>query len=67
MAGFESELVSLINRESLENVSNTPDWILAEFLVKCLHALNDAVEQRERWYGRDPRMGPAGQITPEES
>jgi hypothetical protein len=45
----------LINRNSLENESNTPDWILGQFLASCLAAFNTAVQQRETWYGRDAR------------
>jgi hypothetical protein len=52
---FEKELESLINRCSQENASNTPDFILAEFLIQCLSAWNVGVQQRETWYGRDPR------------
>lgn len=49
---FEQDLRRLINAYSLENVSNTPDSILAEYLCGCLNAFNIAIEQRERWYGR---------------
>jgi hypothetical protein len=52
---FKSELTSLINRMSIENGSNTPDYILAMYLSDCLRAFNQAVQQRENWYGRDPR------------
>ena len=36
---FERELESLINRFSKENDSNTPDFILAQYLLGCLQAL----------------------------
>lgn len=52
---FEAELELLLNRHSLENASNTPDFILAQYLVACLGAWNTGVQQRETWYGRDPR------------
>lgn len=52
---FETELQSLINKFSMENASNTPDFILAEYMKFCLDAFNQAVQQREKWYGRDPR------------
>lgn len=54
---FEKELEGLINRHSQENASNTPDFILAQFLRSCLDAWNTGVQQRENWYGRDPRPG----------
>ena len=55
MTQFQKELEQLINRHSLENDSNTPDFVLAHFMMNCLFAFNDAVRQRENYYGRDPR------------
>lgn len=49
------EVTGVLNRHSAENDSNTPDWILAQFLIGCLSRFNQAVQQREKWYGRDPR------------
>jgi hypothetical protein len=54
-ATFENELEAVINKHSKENESNTPDFILAQYLVACLAAYNIAVQQRETWYGRDAR------------
>lgn len=48
---FKAELSSLINRHSQENGSNTPDFLLAEYLNDCLKAFNSAVSARESWYG----------------
>lgn len=50
---LESQLVELLNRHSQENASNTPDFILARFLLNCLAAWNSGVQQREEWYGCD--------------
>lgn len=47
LAGFEKELAALINRYSLEGRSNTPDFILAEYLACCLGAFNVACRARE--------------------
>lgn len=49
---FRKELESLLNRQSMENRSNTPDFILAEYLADCLLAFDRATNQRERYYGR---------------
>lgn len=51
---FMQELEQLINKHSQENGSNTPDFILANYLKNCLGAFNEAVESRELWYGRKP-------------
>lgn len=48
---FESELESLINRHSMENGSDTPDFILAEYMLGCLKSYNSAVIRRREWYG----------------
>lgn len=52
---FQTELRKLLNRHSMENDSNTPDFILAEYMLNCLKAFNTATQQRETWYGRDGR------------
>jgi hypothetical protein len=49
---FERDLTLLINKYSMENQSNTPDFILAEYLRGCLNAFSFAVRHREQWYGR---------------
>lgn len=54
---FEQELTALINRHSRENESNTPDFILAQYIEGCLQTFARATQQRETWYGRDARPG----------
>lgn len=49
---LEIELSSLLNRHSQENASNTPDFVLAQFLLASLAAFNASVVRREQWYGR---------------
>ena len=49
---FRHELTGLLNRFSKENGSDTPDWVLADYLIGCLAAWNASVRERERWYGR---------------
>ncbi len=63
-AHFRAELEQLINRNSMENGSNTPDFILAKFLAGCLEAFDAATHERETWYGRDPDRGPASSVDP---
>jgi len=54
---FNEELRSLINRRSRENISNTPDFILAEYLLTCLEAFESASNAREKWFGKSLRIG----------
>lgn len=51
-ATLQEELAQLLNRHSAENDSDTPDFVLAEYLIGCLETFNNAVDHRERWYGR---------------
>lgn len=55
MSELEQEIRSAINRCSAENASNTPDFVLAQYLLNCLAAFDAAVQQREMFYGRDAR------------
>jgi hypothetical protein len=57
---FEVELEQLINKHSVENQSNTPDHILATYILECLQAFNRATMSREEWYGRKNRPGELG-------
>jgi hypothetical protein len=57
VSDFRSELEELINSQSMENGSNTPDFILASFLLSCLHAFDASVKQRDEWYGNGARGG----------
>ena len=50
MSRFRKELKDLINKNSLEIMSGTPDFILAEYLEHCLNAFDYAVLQRDKWY-----------------
>jgi len=48
---LKAEIMSAINCASRENVSNTPDFILANYLLDCLTAFEKASNAREQWYG----------------
>jgi hypothetical protein len=52
---FMQELTKLINMYSLENMSNTPDFILANYIKGCLENFSETVTAREKWYGRGPK------------
>lgn len=49
---LSGDLQALLNGYSMENESNTPDYILAEYMLDCLAAYNKAVLKRATWYGR---------------
>lgn len=51
-ARFVRDVASAVNCNSAENTSNTPDFILAEFMVKTLEAFDAATVRRAGWYGQ---------------
>jgi hypothetical protein len=51
------DLAAALNRHSMENGSNTPDFILADYLIGCLMAFNTNVNQRSTWYGHRCQPG----------
>jgi hypothetical protein len=54
MMTFQEELEKLINRHSMENGSNTHDFILAEYLKGCLLGFDRAVIARDRQMPHPP-------------
>jgi hypothetical protein len=50
MTNLYEELTKILNMFSIENESNTPDYILALYMLACLRAFNDAVNERTSWY-----------------
>ena len=47
---FARELKQLINKYSLEGGSDTPDFILAEHLIRSLELFNISTNVRKNWY-----------------
>jgi len=57
MSDLRKAIETAINCASAENGSNTPDFILAEYLVDALAAFDKAVKRREQWYGLSSKPG----------
>ncbi len=51
---FQKELEGLINKCCKENDSDTPDFILAEYVNNCLNNFADAVRSRDKYYDFKP-------------
>lgn len=47
---LRSDIANVLNRHNTESGSNTPDFILADFLVDCLSAFDKALKRRDAWY-----------------
>jgi len=45
------DFATAINKVSAENGSNTPDFILANYLCMCLEIFDHTVKDRDDWYG----------------
>ena len=44
------DLAKVVNKYSLEQESQTPDYILAEYMLKSLSDLNRLMRDRDYWY-----------------
>jgi len=53
----KEDLASCINRWSIENGSDTPDFLLAEYLLRTLDVFGRTIDVREKWHGR-PGVNP---------
>ena len=51
---LKEKLTELLNSESREQDSDTPDFILAEYMINCLEAFELASNRREVHYRRPP-------------
>ena len=60
MKDLEKHLSELLNSVSRENDSNTPDFILAEYMMACLCAFELANNKREVWYNTELIPGRIG-------
>lgn len=52
-SNFERELQQLINKYSIENDSNTPDWVLARLLCRTLDIFREIMINRDSWHGNN--------------
>lgn len=65
-ASFAEDLRAVLNRHNAESaIGNTPDFILAEYLVECLTILGSAITKRDVWYGINPYPGSGVHVAPE--
>jgi len=59
---LRTDIESAINRNSAENGSDTPDWILADYLMACLENFDNTVHARSCWYNHHCRIGSCNHI-----
>ena len=58
MTQFEIELKHLINRHSIENEVNMPDFILAAMICHMIAAIGPSIKRTLDWYGHHPAPVP---------
>lgn len=51
MKDLRKDIQAAINRNNAESGSDTPDFILADYLLAVLSAYDNALARREAWYG----------------
>ena len=49
MADLEQKIEHLINLHSLEQYSDTPDFVLAQYVRRCLENFNVTMQMRDDW------------------
>jgi len=47
---FRVELEALINKHSIESLTGTPDFVLADYLIDSLDAFQRLQTRRKAWY-----------------
>ena len=56
---FEQELEKLINKHSMENTVDMPDFILASMLCSMIEAMGPSLKKNLNWHGCDSTCHPA--------
>jgi len=51
MSDFKKAMTDIINMHCMENGSDTPDYILAQYLLGCLVNFDTATMARDKWHG----------------
>ncbi len=49
-AALHKDIKNLLNKHSIENDSDTPDFILADYLIMCLMSFGQTTRMRTSWW-----------------
>jgi hypothetical protein len=66
MEAFEKELTQLINRYSIENMVDMPDFLLAGMICRMIEAMGPSIKSTLDWHGCDSVCHPAPIVGGEE-
>jgi len=50
---FKKELAELINRHSVENCANMPDFMMAQMISEMLLPIGDAIKKNVEWHNNE--------------
>ena len=59
MEAFEKELEELINKHSIENTVDMPDFVLAGMLCRMIEAMGPSIKKNLDWHGCDSVCHPS--------
>ena len=54
LAQFKKDLTEAINKNSMENVFNCPDHILADLIISILLGMEGPLKDRDNWFNFKP-------------
>lgn len=50
---LEKDLTALLNSHSMERISDTPDFLLAQHMIESLRQFDQSTRARKFWYSPD--------------
>jgi len=59
MEEFEKELTELLNKYSIENVVDMPDFLLAGMICRMIEAMGPSIKNTLDWHGCDSVCHPS--------
>lgn len=62
---FRNELTQLINRHSVENIADMPDFMLSEMLCRMIEVIGPHIKQNLDWHGCNSVCHPAAPVAPD--
>ncbi len=60
LMNFRNEFTALLNKYNQEAGSDTPDFILAGYLIDCLETFDTYVVKRDDWYSEKTAFASTG-------
>lgn len=52
MKEIEKEITEIFNRHGLDTITDTPDYILADYVMTSLYAYLKTKSATEKWFGK---------------